>query len=740
MIERILIKNEASFGPDPEELKDLKKHNFIFGVNATGKTTISRIIADETAYPDCSVNWSGGNKLETLVYNRDYVKQTFEQTPELKGIFTLGDEDKNTTKLIADAKSEVDKLADEIRGINKTLKGDDGTGGKESELKDLETEFTEKCWTLKLKFDDKFQGAFTGTRNNKIAFMNRLLTEAKENSAQLKSLAELENKAETVFAELPETEAEISEPKFDDLLNLESNSILSKKVIGKTDVDIAAMIKKLGNSDWVKQGRAYFEVNDGICPFCQKVTEESFASSLNEYFDETFESDIKSIEKLNDNYKSYSQPLVESLNELLVSPSKFLDVDKLRSEIELLESKINNNIQRIQSKRDKPSLSVKLDSHSNVLTEIKGIIGTASTAIKEHNKLLINLANEKEKLSSQVWKYLLENEIKIDLASFKKKKEALLKAITSINQQISTKNNARDDEETKIRNLEKSTTSIEPTIKDINEILSEFGFTAFKLENSEKKRYYKLVRPNGEDAKETLSEGERNFLTFLYFFHHLKGSETESGMTTDRVVVFDDPVSSLDSDVCFIVSTLIKQLFEEVRSDSGYIKQIFILTHNVYFHKEVSFNFRRSEDRALNDETYWIVRKQNDVSKLERHEDNPIKTAYELLWREVRNCDGANISIHNTLRRIIEHYFKILGNQKEIDIYDKFTGKEKYICKTLFSWMNAGSHHAFDDIYVSDANADAQSYLNVFRRVFEVTGHPEHYKMMMGDDYQEETP
>ena len=60
-----------------------------------------------------------------------------------------------------------------------------------------------------------------------------------------------------------------------------------------------------------------------------------------------------------------------------------------------------------------------------------------------------------------------------------------------------------------------------------------------------------------------MSEGEKTFVTFLYFYHLLKGSESDSGMTTDRIVVFDDPVSSLDSDVLFIVSRLCQVDFRE---------------------------------------------------------------------------------------------------------------------------------------------------------------------------------
>ncbi|MBN0669170.1 AAA family ATPase, partial [Pseudomonas aeruginosa] len=102
-------------------------------------------------------------------------------------------------------------------------------------------------------------------------------------------------------------------------------------------------------------------------------------------------------------------------------------------------------------------------------------------------------------------------------------------------------------------------------IDAINTLLASFGFHGFSLAKADSGTAYVLRRPDGMDAKETLSEGERTFVTFLYFYHLLKGSDSESGVTTDRIVVFDDPVSSLDSDILFIVSSLIKALFDEVR-------------------------------------------------------------------------------------------------------------------------------------------------------------------------------
>ena len=95
MIQSIRIQDEASYGEIPQDLEDLSQHNFIFGANGTGKTTISKIIAEESAFPHCAVTWRGATTLETLVYNRDFVNKNFDQPSELKGIFTLGEEDRD---------------------------------------------------------------------------------------------------------------------------------------------------------------------------------------------------------------------------------------------------------------------------------------------------------------------------------------------------------------------------------------------------------------------------------------------------------------------------------------------------------------------------------------------------------------------------------------------------------------------------------------------------------------------
>ena len=100
---------------------------------------------------------------------------------------------------------------------------------------------------------------------------------------------------------------------------------------------------------------------------------------------------------------------------------------------------------------------------------------------------------------------------------------------------------------------------------------------------------------------------KRNFIAFLYYYYLAKGS-LSSEAVKDKIVVIDAPVSSMDSGALFIVSALVREMIEvcynntDYRShkvDGDYIKQIFILTHNVYFHKEITHHQAKPES------TYW---------------------------------------------------------------------------------------------------------------------------------------
>ena len=732
MIDSIRIQNVASYGEKEETLSGLAQFNYIYGPNATGKTTISRIIADDSAYADSRVTWKGGTTLQTLVYNRDFIEQNFNQPDDLKGVFTLGEKNKDTLDRIHEKKQNLDDILNDIATLTRTLEGNGGISGKRADLLDLESRFEERCWLLKQKYDGKFKNAFTGVRGKKRDFKSKILSEHSNNTSSAVPLSELEDKAKALLEENPQPISPLPTPDLRALLASESNPILQKNVVGSSDVAITDAIQRLGNSDWVRQGLRYYDVNDRTCPFCQRRTDEGLATALGEYFDDSFERDTIEIERIGHRYGADSQRVAKELGELLSASSEFLDIEDLQGAKERLNSAIRLNVQRIEDKKREPSRSVELVSLHAVATSLSSIVTAANRKIREHNRVVSDFRNERRRLIGQIWKYLLDNEVEQDLTTYLKQRAGIEKAIGALEKKLREGRADQLRKEREIAELERHTTSIQPTIDQINALLTSFGFEGFRLAKSERDRFYRVVRPDGSDAKGTLSEGEKSFVSFLYFHHLLKGSDSESGTTTDRIVVFDDPVSSLDSEILFIVSSLIKGLFQDVRDGVGPVKQGFVLTHNVYFHKEVTYNPKRKVGK-LREETFWTVKKRNHASVVERHNENPIRTAYELLWAEVRDGDRENFTIQNILRRILESYFKILGGVDPDRIIEKFQGQERLICKSLFSWVNDGSHSAHDDLYVSIDEGAIDAYLSVFRNIFEATGHLAHYNMMMGE-------
>jgi wobble nucleotide-excising tRNase len=675
--------------------------------------------------------------MQCLVYNRDFRDRNFKVSSPLKGVFTLGE---RSVKLVADIEEksrQIAKKVEESEGLKRNLVGDEKIPGKLSELEQLHASFADTCWMQKVKHEGTFEPAFAGVLNNKAKFRERVLIEQSSNKSTLATIEELVERAETVFAESPLKEVPLVCPDYAELEKCELNPVLSKVVVGSAEVAIAALIRKLRSGDWVSDGRKFLSESEGKCPFCQQALPEDLDVQLTSFFDQAYDDDCRSIKEVLENYEKWGGVLQARIKTIVDGGSSRLDITQLRSQGEAISAIVSENIEHLKRKRLQPSTKVELRKIGPSCLAIKSMIDGANKAIGEHNARVDNLPNEKRNLTSQVWRYVLDVELKSELSKYKAQRASLETAIDAIKAKITASETEIRSLSDELRALERQTTSIKPAMDDINKTLASFGFTTFRLAQSSTPGMYELQRMDGSPVNNTLSDGERTFLTFLYFYCLIGGSESDSGTTARRVVVFDDPISSLDSDILFVVSSLVKNVFALARDAGSSVAQVFVLTHNVYFHKEITFDSSNKSGQARAFESYWIIRRDGEESSIERCDDNPIKSSYELLWAELRRKNPSPNTICNAMRRILENYFKLLGGVDLHELYKKFEGEEKTICKSLVSWMHDGSHFAMEDLHLSPTVDAVNKYSSVFRKVFENHGHEAHYRMMMGDAYVE---
>jgi len=728
MIKQIDIKNVATYDNQGVQFDDLKKVNFIYGANGCGKTTISNFIHDNSdpKFRNCSLTWQNALPLKGLVYNKEFRERNFGKG-KLSGVFTLGEA---TAEQITEIQTKTEEL--------KTIKSDgiqkrETLEKQKAEKEKLENDFKETAWTkVYKKYENDFKEAYGS--HQKEPFKNKLLQEFSSNNVQIETLENLKEKAETIFGEQPQRIDEINQISFDRVVEIEAIEIWKKIIVGKADVDISKLIQRLNINDWVNQGREYIE--DKTCPFCQQKTiTDDFKTQIESFFDEAYINDIKLLKDLKLEYTSLTQNIINLLNGIEVNQKAFsntkIDADKFSAYLKTLISQNVANNEYLNNKIKEPSRSVEPISTKEQLDLIAELINQANIEIKKHNNIVTNYATEKNNLIKAIWKYLIE-QYRTDTTTFNSKKDSLEKGIANIEIQYKAKQGEYRKLDADIKNLNKNVTSIQPTIDEINRILKSFGFLNFEIVPTEEEGFYQIQREDGSIAEATLSEGEITFITFLYYLQLTKGGISKDEVNNERVLVIDDPISSLDSNVLFVVSTLIKDIIKNIKADIGDVRQLILLTHNVYFHKEVSFIDGRT--KTCNRTNFWILRKNDKVTGLQSFKmNNPIQSSYELLWQELKSDEvKSTLSIQNIMRRIIENYFKLLGKYGDDDLILKFETKEQQeICRSLISWINDGSHSINDDLYVELQDRTIEVYKNVFKDIFILTNHQGHYNMMM---------
>lgn len=744
MINEICIKSCTPYDDLGANISNCKKVNFIYGANGSGKTTISEYLRTYEIkldrYKFCHIKWESSKKKPIYVYNHQFRQNNFKNEVGIPGVFTLGEDSIEDIEAIKKLKEDLREKEEKYNKTNESIQK------KKYEKEELEKNFKEDAWKQILKRNENdFINAFEGFRGNKNKFIEELQRRIKNSNGVLNERKNLIERSSVLFKRKPvsvENLYEIPEDLLKDVKKISEDSIWNQVIFGSDDVEIAKLIKKLDNSSWVHKGMEYIEKNSYVCPFCQQNTiDENFRNELNNFFNNEY------VEKL-DYMKLKKEELFNKIDSILnglrnnsemtascnIAELNMNIYNTLIGKIEAQVESVNNKIEKkIKAPENKISFSELVESFN----DINNLLFSYNAKIEKNNNLVNEYNKEYKKLVNDVWCYCIydsENLIK----SYEKNMNSINKALIGMEKNLTNKSDEIKKIKKEITQKSNNLTSVQPTVDQINKTLVDYGFINFKIElysevEGEQLNKYRIIRNDGTDANHTLSEGELTFITFLYFMQLTKGSTNKESVNEKKIIILDDPISSLDSNVLYLVSAMIKELVIEIKKGNSDVEQLFIFTHNVYFHKEASFiNGRTTEDKDVN---FWIVRKNNGISKIQSYEMvNPISSTYELLWKELREDKNISaVSMQNTMRRIIENYFKIIGKKRDDYILSKFkTKEEKNVCESLLYWINDGSHTIYDDLHI-DMNSDISDiFKRIFRDIFDKTGHIEHYNMMMG--------
>lgn len=729
MINNIILKNVATYEKDTETIIKPSKINFIYENNGTGKTTITRVIENPDKYEDSKLLWDKNIECSRLVYNQDFVKSNFNPETKLRGIYTLGEESEEIYK-------NIEKLTIEKKEIlaNKETKNEQLIQ-KEESIKVYKQSIEELFWNnYKKNYCDKVIDVYRGSINKKENFLEKCLSiEELDNNISFEDILE---EYKTLYEnELKEQKLieKIDTNKFKQII---SSDILTTKIIENKDITLSQLIEDLENSKWVEEGIKYLEKSENRCPFCQKDLQKEFIQNINLLYDEKYK---KQKNDLNTT-KSDFDNICNDINTLLKENTSIFNDSQLVIDV---NEYIDSIRKEIAEKIDDPKYICKIDKDKTVLDNINKVIESTNKKIQSNNLKIKNIEESKNELKRKAWIFIRtisDNDIQKYNIEIKERTIEIQKIkldFEKLNTELSNK-------EKEIENLENSITGITKTINQINDLLKKFNFNNFSLKENDDNLTYSIIRPNGEDATQTLSEGEFSFISFLYFYNLVFGSRNRKGLQEEHILIIDDPVTSMDSNVLFIISTLIRNLIELCIDEKRNINQIFILSHNVYFFKEVSFLYGK-EGKAKTKEKFKFltVQKINGISKIEDHQyNNPIKNSYELLWDSLRKKDYNDDSNLNNMRRILEQYFHTIGNgnpnNRNKELINKFDEKDRLIVKSLLSFINDGSHSIMDGLYMApDINLN-QTAFRLFREIFKELGHINHYNMMMQEETEDE--
>lgn len=713
MINQIILRGVTSYSPVASlTIGPLTKVNMFYGHNGTGKTTIGNYLQDpgDLIYSDCDVQPSNPDR-ELVVYNHNFMENHFQEGSQ-PGVFTLNEGNIDAENALLAAETELKKLAEQRQAELDAGKALAATqkANREMLLDDL--------WALRKQHDSsdlKFCFTALHTRERLAERVESLDLEPVSDTFETLALeaSELLSASDQERPVLPS----FSFPERD----VEFSPLLKEAITGSDSSYLSEIINDLGNSDWIKQAFKFVDKNDDTCPFCQQKLQTGFYEELGKVFDQTYQRRVEGLIALKNRYEAGAARLKA---QYLRPDYQIPEFAKGIAELEVL---LQKNCRLLAEKLANPSVSVVLESSTEIVDNLNSLVKVEQDKTTAFNLKVKDKKAHLEKIKSRFWKCFRAasdsmlssaKAVRGDLdtqISAKRQAIELIKIQAQEQKQIITENRAK-------------ITNIDQSIESINASLSMLGLKGFLVvrEEGDLPRY-RLERPAQQQGVfKTLSEGEKTLISFLYFLEVCNGDlDNKSGkLKTNRVIVIDDPISSLSHNYVYDIASLIHL---KVLNPKDRFKQVFILTHNLFFFHEMLKHLKKADDFSL----FRITKAQ--YTSVIPMKASDIQNDYQSFWQAIKDAQSGRTSVSvipNMMRNILEHYFNFVHRQDELAKALQELAEEDNEFKALYRYVNRESHS--DAVNLTDfGEIEPSHYIERFRQVLVRTGFEQHYEKMM---------
>lgn len=739
------VDAEYCFGPEPCVLSNLARVNFVFAPNGSGKTTMSNALVEQPLDAGERATWKvAPSELPIRVFNEKYRARVLQE--RVKGIFTIGEKAGRARNQIAELHTAMEerrnarKSAKEEIGSDSDPKARTGLLAKIADERRVASEIL--YYAHKQKPEDVQKVAFAGVRSVIDTFGASALEKfsALTGEETIATWSELETRARTLVGD---------RVKRDKLPTISTTRLVTEGDITDLQTEktttgdgrLAALIQRLGHQDWVSEGRTHLARADGVCPFCQQHTELDLEQELATYFAGGFDDALAVANEMAERAATKWRLLENELDRLTTATEvdDELDSDALSGAISTVRTHAKLLSANLEARRKHPTRGLDASDVDAEIESLVQLITNENDAIAASNALIENAAAETEKIKTDAWTLLIsEDSHPAAIKACLGREKTHRRRVSELEESIRSTEEADRSDKAEIDRLRATVSNTTAVAERINQTLTAMGFYRFRIKvEDELTGEYRIVRRNGTSAVDDLSEGEKSFICFIYFWESLKGSAESGGLPEEVVAVIDDPISSLDSDTLFIVAAFIRGEAAEIAKDASSIRQLIVLTHNTQFHHEASYTNKdwkreqRCHFRLLRDPNGFTYAKEDGTK-------SKIRGTYPRLWDSVveaaRSDDESDLvreGVVNISRRIVEGYFATMGARNDFRAPPGLGLVEQRIVDMFHIWASAGSHTIIDDIDQTIDVRGTHQFLKLMHTYFSLMSHQAHFDMMI---------